>query len=377
MEGCLGEVEGTAGYRCVSHQVPRSGPRRWVRGRRHHRAPDRLPGLGRQRCGEGNSEQGTRVASTREPPTAIGGMMAAIFLVLAMLDAVLLGNVALANTSLGSVSVFDQSIGGFTQGELLLLAAGLGLLLALFLGIAWSSSSARRAKRRGLRAARREVEGRVVELERENARLRKGAGGCPADRRAGGAAGGVQPGPLASHPGHRARGGAGPAPTCHPGRGSWSGMRRAVAPSGRWPHQAVPGRPYRRGVRWVCHAAPAGPCLPARWVGRSPAGRPRAVTPGDPAEDAPARGDHHRARLGDRQGPQVQLLAQARRCSPMHPADLRLALPGVPHPRAAVLQPRRAAVPGARHRAAGGGAGAAVAGQGDDEGRHRPSRGRP
>jgi hypothetical protein len=100
-------------------------------------------------------------------------MMAAIFLVLAMLDAVLLGNVALANTSPGSVSVFDQSIGGFTQGELLLLAAGLGLLLALFLGIAWSSSSARRAKRRGLRAARREVEGRVVELERENARLRK------------------------------------------------------------------------------------------------------------------------------------------------------------------------------------------------------------
>jgi hypothetical protein len=41
-------------------------------------------------------------------------MMAAIFLVLAMLDAVLLGNVALANTSPGSVSVFDQSIGGFT-----------------------------------------------------------------------------------------------------------------------------------------------------------------------------------------------------------------------------------------------------------------------
>ena len=61
----------------------------------------------------------------------------------------------------------------FSQGELLLVAAGLGLLLALFLGIAWSSSSARRAKRRELRVARREVEGRVAELERENARLRK------------------------------------------------------------------------------------------------------------------------------------------------------------------------------------------------------------
>jgi uncharacterized integral membrane protein len=100
-------------------------------------------------------------------------MMAAIFLVLAVLDAVLLGNVALTNTSTTSVSVFDRSITGYTQGQLLLLAAGLGVLLALLLGIAGSSSSARRAKRRELRVARREVEGRVAELERENARLHK------------------------------------------------------------------------------------------------------------------------------------------------------------------------------------------------------------
>jgi hypothetical protein len=100
-------------------------------------------------------------------------MMAAIFLVLAVLDAVLLGNVALTNTSAGAVSVFDQTISGFTQGELLLLAAGLGLLLALFLRIAWSSSSARRAKRRELRVTRREVEGRAAELERDNARLHR------------------------------------------------------------------------------------------------------------------------------------------------------------------------------------------------------------
>ncbi len=99
--------------------------------------------------------------------------MAAIFLVLAVVDAALLANVALTNTSAASVSVFDQSITGYTQGELLLLAAGLGVLLGLFVGIAWSSSSARRAKRRELRVARREVEGRVAELERENAGLRK------------------------------------------------------------------------------------------------------------------------------------------------------------------------------------------------------------
>jgi cell shape-determining protein MreC len=100
-------------------------------------------------------------------------MMAAIFLVLAVVDAALLANVALTNTSASSLSVFDQSMARFTQGEVLLVAAGLGLLLALFLRIAWSSSSARRAKRRQLRAARREVEGRVAELERDNARLRK------------------------------------------------------------------------------------------------------------------------------------------------------------------------------------------------------------
>jgi hypothetical protein len=109
------------------------------------------------------------------------------------------------------------------------------------------------------------------------------------------------------------------------------------------------------------HAAPAWPCPPAWWVGRGLATRPRAVTPGDPPADAPARGDQHPARIGVRQGPQMHLLADAWRRPSLHPADLRLALPGVPHPRPAVLQPRRPAVPGARHRADGGGAGPAVA----------------
>jgi hypothetical protein len=121
-------------------------------------------------------------------------------------------------------------------------------------------------------------------------------------------------------------------------------------------------------------AAAAGPCPPAWWAGRSLATRPRAVTPRERPEDPPARGDRHRARLGDRQGPPLHVLAQARRPPSVHPPDLRLALPGVPSPRAAVLQPRRLGVPGARHWAAGGGVGPAVAGQGDDEGRHCPSR---
>ncbi|HZD69561.1 MAG TPA: hypothetical protein VFA45_11795 [Actinomycetes bacterium] len=98
--------------------------------------------------------------------------MAALFLVLAMVDAVLLGDAVLANTSATSITIFDHSITGFTQGQLLVIAAGLGLLGALLLGLAWRSSGARRAKRRQLRAARRDLEGKVAELERDNATLR-------------------------------------------------------------------------------------------------------------------------------------------------------------------------------------------------------------
>ena len=99
--------------------------------------------------------------------------MAALFLVLAVVGAVLVGDAVLANTSASSVSVFDHSITGFTQGQLLAVAAGLGLLCALLLGLAWRSSGARRAKRRQLRAARRDLEGRVAELERDNTTLRQ------------------------------------------------------------------------------------------------------------------------------------------------------------------------------------------------------------
>jgi len=93
------------------------------------------------------------------------------------------------------------------------------------------------------------------------------------------------------------------------------------------------------GVRWNRDAAPTWPCPPAWWVGRSLATRPRAVTPGERPEDPPARGDRDPARRGIRQGPQLYLLAEVRRPLSVHPADLRLALPSLPHLRAAVLQP--------------------------------------
>ncbi len=102
--------------------------------------------------------------------------MAALFLVLAVVAAVVVGDAAIANTSAGSVSVFNHAITGFTQGQLLVFAAGLGLLVALFVGLARSWSSGQRAKRRARRAARRDFrdfEGRIADLERENKNLRR------------------------------------------------------------------------------------------------------------------------------------------------------------------------------------------------------------
>jgi hypothetical protein len=155
------------------------------------------------------------------------------------------------------------------------------------------------------------------------------------------------------------------------GRGRPSRLRVASRP------QTLPGRPYHRGVRWHVPCG-SGLAVPAYLVGWSePGNQARAVTARERPEDPPARGDHHPARIGDRQGPEMQLLAQARRRPSVHPADLRLALPSVPHPRPAVLQPRRPAVPGARHRAASGGTGPAVADQRDDEGRQCPGRSGP
>jgi hypothetical protein len=43
------------------------------------------------------------------------------------------------------------------------------------------------------------------------------------------------------------------------------------------------------------------------------------VTPRDPPEDPPARGDHHRARIRVREGPQLHVLAQARRRPSVQP----------------------------------------------------------
>lgn len=97
--------------------------------------------------------------------------MAAIFLVLAVIVGVVVGDAVLTNTGSSSVELFTRSTTRFTEGQLLLIAAGLGLLFAIFLLMAWGASSNRRAKRREHKLVRRDLESRVHELEDENMRL--------------------------------------------------------------------------------------------------------------------------------------------------------------------------------------------------------------
>jgi hypothetical protein len=93
--------------------------------------------------------------------------MAVLFLLLAFLVVVALAAVGLENTSPSSATLFDRSFSQLTEGQLLVLAAALGFLVAVFLFLAFGASRSRRSRRKELKSRR------VDELERENARLRQ------------------------------------------------------------------------------------------------------------------------------------------------------------------------------------------------------------
>jgi hypothetical protein len=97
--------------------------------------------------------------------------MAVLFLLLAFLLVVVVGAAGLENTDPSSATLFDRSFSQLSEGQLLVVAAGLGFLVALFLFLAFGASRSRRSRRKELRSRRRDAEGRVDELERENARL--------------------------------------------------------------------------------------------------------------------------------------------------------------------------------------------------------------
>ena len=99
--------------------------------------------------------------------------MAVLFLLLAFLIVVALAVAGLENGDPTNATLFDRSFGQLSEGQLLVLAAGLGFLVALFLFLAFGASRTRRSRRKELKSRRRDAEGRVDELERENARLNK------------------------------------------------------------------------------------------------------------------------------------------------------------------------------------------------------------
>jgi hypothetical protein len=108
--------------------------------------------------------------------------MAVFFLLLAFLLVVVVGAAGLENTDPSSATLFDRSFSQLSEGQLLVLAAALGFLVALFLFLAFGASRTRRSRRKELKSRRRDAEGRIDELERENARLKQELEGVDRDR---------------------------------------------------------------------------------------------------------------------------------------------------------------------------------------------------
>jgi hypothetical protein len=102
--------------------------------------------------------------------------MAVFFLLLAFVVGVVVGDALIENESTGAITLFGQSSDQFTDGQLLLGFAVLGILFALLLVLSVSSTRRRRARRKERRTASREIEDRATELERDNARLRTDLG---------------------------------------------------------------------------------------------------------------------------------------------------------------------------------------------------------
>ena len=95
--------------------------------------------------------------------------MAAFFLLLAILGGALVGDLVWENTDTGEVTVLGRTAVDYPQGWLLAAAAALGFVVALLLVASVSSTKARRARRRQLRAMQRNPQHEGVQPDREYA----------------------------------------------------------------------------------------------------------------------------------------------------------------------------------------------------------------
>jgi hypothetical protein len=98
--------------------------------------------------------------------------MAALLLLLAIAGTALVGDLVVENTGTGAITVLHHPITGDRDGLLLAMVAALGLVIGLLVVGSLSMRRTRRTRRKQLRRAERELRGQLLELERENTRLR-------------------------------------------------------------------------------------------------------------------------------------------------------------------------------------------------------------
>jgi hypothetical protein len=98
--------------------------------------------------------------------------MAALLLLLAIIGASVVADLVVENPGTGAITVLHQPITGDRNGLLLAMAAALGLVIGLLVVGSVSLRRTRRAHRKQLRQAERELRGQLLELEGENTRLR-------------------------------------------------------------------------------------------------------------------------------------------------------------------------------------------------------------
>jgi outer membrane murein-binding lipoprotein Lpp len=99
--------------------------------------------------------------------------LAALLLLLAIIGAVVVGDLAVENTAAGAITVLDHPVTGYSDGLLLAMAAALGFVVGLLVVGSVSLRRTRRARRKQLHTAERELTAQLAELERENTRLRE------------------------------------------------------------------------------------------------------------------------------------------------------------------------------------------------------------
>jgi uncharacterized membrane protein YccC len=98
--------------------------------------------------------------------------MAALFLLLAIAGTAVVADLVLENTGTGTITLLHHPITGHSHGLALAVVAALGLVIGLLLVGSLSLRWTRRARRKQLRRAERELHGQLLELGRENTRLR-------------------------------------------------------------------------------------------------------------------------------------------------------------------------------------------------------------